>query len=247
MKVTVVGAGAVGASCAEYIAIKNFASEVVLLDIKEGFAEGKAMDLMQTASLNGFDTRIVGSTNDYSKTANSDICVITSGIPRKPGMTREELIGINAGIVKMVATSLVAHSPDTILIVVSNPMDTMTYLAHKVTGLPKNRIIGMGGALDSARFKYRLAEALDAPISDVDAMVIGGHSDKGMVPLTRLATRNSVPVTQFISQERLDAVREATKVGGATLTGLLGTSAWYAPGAAVSGFCLLYTSDAADE
>ncbi len=235
MKVTVVGAGAVGASCAEYIAIKNFASEVVLLDIKEGFAEGKAMDLMQTASLNGFDTRIVGSTNDYSKTANSDICVITSGIPRKPGMTREELIGINAGIVKMVATSLVAQSPDTILIVVSNPMDTMTYLAHKVTGLPKNRIIGMGGALDSARFKYRLAEALDAPISDVDGMVIGGHSDKGMVPLTRLATRNSVPVTQFISQERLDAVREATKVGGATLTGLLGTSAWYAPGAAVSG------------
>jgi malate dehydrogenase len=235
MKVTVVGAGAVGASCAEYIAIKNFASEVVLLDIKEGFAEGKAMDLMQTASLNGFDTRIVGSTNDYSKTANSDICVITSGIPRKPGMTREELIGINAGIVKMVATSLVAQSPDTILIVVSNPMDTMTYLTHKVTGLPKNRIIGMGGALDSARFKFRLAEALDAPISDVDGMVIGGHSDKGMVPLTRLATRNSVPVTQFISQERLDAVREATKVGGATLTGLLGTSAWYAPGAAVSG------------
>ena len=235
MKVTVVGAGAVGASCAEYIAIKNFASEVVLLDIKEGFAEGKAMDLMQTASLNGFDTRIVGSTNDYSKTANSDICVITSGIPRKPGMTREELIGINAGIVKTVATSLVAHSPDTILIVVSNPMDTMTYLTHKVTGLPKNRIIGMGGALDSARFKYRLAEALQAPISDVDGMVIGGHSDKGMVPLTRLATRNSVPVTQFISQERLDAVREATKVGGATLTGLLGTSAWYAPGAAVSG------------
>ena len=235
MKVTVVGAGAVGASCAEYIAIKNFASEVVLLDIKEGFAEGKAMDLMQTASLNGFDTRIVGSTNDYSKTANSDICVITSGIPRKPGMTREELIGINAGIVKMVATSLVAQSPNTILIVVSNPMDTMTYLTHKVTGLPKNRIIGMGGALDSARFKYRLAEALDAPISDVDGMVIGGHSDKGMVPLTRLATRNSVPVTQFISQERLDAVREATKVGGATLTGLLGTSAWYAPGAAVSG------------
>lgn len=235
MKVTVVGAGAVGASCAEYIAIKNFASEVVLLDIKEGYAEGKAMDLMQTASLNGFDTRIVGSTNDYSKTAGSDICVITSGIPRKPGMTREELIGINAGIVKTVATSLVENSPNTILIVVSNPMDTMTYLAHKVTGLPKNRIIGMGGALDSARFKYRLAEALEAPISDVDGMVIGGHSDKGMVPLTRLATRNSVPVTEFISEERLDQVKEDTKVGGATLTGLLGTSAWYAPGAAVSG------------
>ncbi|MEO9954213.1 malate dehydrogenase [Nonlabens sp.] len=235
MKVTVVGAGAVGASCAEYIAIKNFASEVVLVDIKEGFAEGKAMDLMQTASLNGFDTKITGATNDYSKTAGSDIAVITSGIPRKPGMTREELIGINAGIVKSVSESLVKHSPDVILIVVSNPMDTMTYLAHKVTGLPKNRIIGMGGALDSARFKYRLAEALEAPISDVDGMVIGGHSDKGMVPLTRLATRNSVPASEFLSEERLEEVLQATKVGGATLTGLLGTSAWYAPGAAVSG------------
>ena len=234
MKVTVVGAGAVGASCAEYIAIKNFASEVVILDIKEGFAEGKAMDLMQTASLNGFDTKITGITNDYSKTANSDICVITSGIPRKPGMTREELIGINAGIVKMVSSSLIKHSPNTIIIVVSNPMDTMTYLVHKTTGLPSNRIIGMGGALDSARFKYRLAEALGAPISDVDGMVIGGHSDTGMVPLTRLATRNSVPVSQFISEERLEQVKEDTKVGGATLTKLLGTSAWYAPGAAVS-------------
>lgn len=235
MKITVVGAGAVGASCAEYIAIKNFASEVVLLDIKEGYAEGKAMDLMQTASLNGFDTKITGSTNDYSKTADSDICVITSGIPRKPGMTREELIGINAGIVKSVSSSLIEHSPNTIIIVVSNPMDTMTYLVHKTTGLPKNRIIGMGGALDSARFKYRLAEALGAPISDVDGMVIGGHSDKGMVPLTRLATRNSVPVSEFISDERLTQVKEDTKVGGATLTKLLGTSAWYAPGAAVSG------------
>jgi len=235
MKVTVVGAGAVGASCAEYIAIKNFASEVVLLDIKEGYAEGKAMDLMQTASLNGFDTKITGSTSDYSKTAGSDICVITSGIPRKPGMTREELIGINAGIVKTVSSSLIEHSPNTIIIVVSNPMDTMTYLVHKTTGIPKNRIIGMGGALDSARFKYRLAEALGAPISDVDGMVIGGHSDKGMVPLTRLATRNSVPVSEFISEERLEQVLQDTKVGGATLTGLLGTSAWYAPGAAVSG------------
>ena len=235
MKITVVGAGAVGASCAEYIAIKNFASEVVLLDIKEGFAEGKAMDLMQTASLNGFDTKITGVTNDYSKTASSDICVITSGIPRKPGMTREELIGINAGIVKTVSSSLIEQSPNTILIVVSNPMDTMTYLVHKTTDLPKNKIIGMGGALDSARFKYRLAEALGAPISDVDGMVIGGHSDVGMVPLTRLATRNSVPVSEFISEERLEEVKEATKVGGATLTKLLGTSAWYAPGAAVSG------------
>jgi len=235
MKVTVVGAGAVGASCAEYIAIKNFASEVVLLDIKEGYAEGKAMDLMQTASLNGFDTKITGTTGDYSKTAGSDIAVITSGIPRKPGMTREELIGINAGIVKSVSSSLIEHSPNTIIIVVSNPMDTMTYLVHKTTDLPKNRIIGMGGALDSARFKYRLAEALGAPISDVDGMVIGGHSDKGMVPLTRLATRNSVPVSEFISDERLEQVAADTKVGGATLTKLLGTSAWYAPGAAVSG------------
>ena len=235
MKVTVVGAGSVGASCAEYIAIKNFASEVVLLDIKEGYAEGKAMDLMQTASLNGFDTKITGVTGDYSKTAETDIAVITSGIPRKPGMTREELIGINAGIVKEVANNLIKHSPNVIIIVVSNPMDTMTYLVHKATGLPKNRIIGLGGALDSARFKYRLAEALEAPISDVDGMVIGGHSDTGMIPLTRLATRNSLPVHKILSEERLNQVSEETKVGGATLTKLLGTSAWYAPGAAVSG------------
>jgi len=234
MKVTVVGAGAVGASCAEYIAIKDFASEVVLLDIKEGYAEGKAMDLMQTASLNGFDTKITGITNDYSKTANSDVCVITSGIPRKPGMTREELIGINAGIVQTVSSSLIAHSPNAIIIVVSNPMDTMAYLVHKTTSLPKHRIIGMGGALDSARFKYRLAEALEAPISDVDGMVLGGHSDTGMIPLTRQATRNGVPVSEFLSEERLNTVKEDTKVGGATLTKLLGTSAWYAPGAAVS-------------
>jgi len=235
MKITIVGAGAVGASCAEYIAIKNFASEVVILDIKEGFAEGKAMDLMQTASLNGFDTKIIGVTNDYSKTAGSDVVVITSGVPRKPGMTREQLIGINAGIVTAVSSSLIEHSPEAIMIVVSNPMDTMTYLVHKTAGLPKNRIIGMGGALDSARFKYRLAEALGAPISDVDGMVIGGHSDVGMVPLTRMATRNSIPVSKFISKERLHQVMEDTKVGGGTLTKLLGTSAWYAPGAAVSG------------
>ncbi|MDB4083234.1 malate dehydrogenase [Vicingaceae bacterium] len=234
MKVTVVGAGAVGASCAEYIAIQNFASEVVLVDIKEGYAEGKAMDLMQTSSLLGFDTKIVGSTNDYSKTAGSEVAVITSGIPRKPGMTREELIGINAGIVKTVSENLVKHSPNIIIIVVSNPMDTMAYLAHKSTGLPKNRIIGMGGALDSARFKYRLAEALDCPQSDVSAMVIGGHSDTGMLPLTRIATRNSVLISEFLSSERLDEVSQATMVGGATLTKMLGTSAWYAPGAAVS-------------
>ena len=243
MKVTVVGAGAVGASCAEYIAIKDFASEVVLIDIKEGFAEGKAMDLMQTASLNSFDTKVTGTTNDYSKTAGSDVAVITSGIPRKPGMTREELISTNAGIVKFVAESLIKASPDVIIIVVSNPMDTMTYLTHKATGLPRNRIIGMGGALDSARFKYRLAEALDAPASDIDGMVIGGHSDTGMIPLTRLATRNSVPVANFISEERMDELKQATKVGGATLTKLLGTSAWYAPGAAVSAMVQAIAND----
>ncbi len=243
MKVTIVGAGAVGASCAEYIAIKNFASEVVLIDIKEDYAEGKAMDLMQTASLLGFDTKITGSTNDYSKTAESDIAVITSGIPRKPGMTREELIGINADIVKSVASSLIQHSPDVTIIVVSNPMDTMTYLVHKTTNLPKNKIIGMGGALDSARFKYRLSEALDCPASDVEGMVIGGHSDTGMVPLTRLATRNSVPVSAFLSEDRINQVSEDTKVGGATLTKMLGTSAWYAPGAAVSSLVQAIAND----
>ncbi len=234
MKVTVVGAGAVGASCAEYIAIKNFASEVVLVDIKENFAEGKAMDLMQCASLNGFDTKITGTTNDYSKTAGSHIAVITSGIPRKPGMTREELIGINAGIVRSVAENLIKHSPNVIIIVVSNPMDTMTYLVHKATNHPAHKIIGMGGALDSARFNYRLSEALGCPASDVDGMVIAAHSDTGMLPLTRLATRRGVPVSQFLAADALDKVAHETKVGGATLTAYLGTSAWYAPGAAVS-------------
>jgi len=234
MKVTVVGAGAVGASCAEYIAIKDFASEVVLVDIKEDYAEGKAMDLMQTASLNGFDTKISGSTNDYTKTAGSEVAVITSGIPRKPGMSREELISTNAGIVKGVAESIIEHSPDVTIIVVSNPMDTMTYLAHQSLELPKNKIIGMGGALDSARFKYRIAEALDCPASDVQGMVIGGHSDKGMIPLTRHATRNSVNINNFLSDERIKEIAAETRVGGATLTKMLGTSAWYAPGAAVS-------------
>ena len=243
MKITVVGAGAVGTSCAEYIAIKNFASQLVLLDIKKGYAEGKAMDLMQTASLNGFDTKIVGSTSDYSKTADSNIAIITSGIPRKPGMTREELIGINAGIVKTVSSNLIAHSPNVILIVVSNPMDTMTYLVHKTTNLPKNKIIGMGGALDSARFKYRLGEALGAPISDVDGMVIGGHSDTAMVPLIESATRNSIKVSEFLSVERMNKVVQETKVGGATLTKLLGTSAWYAPGAAVSALVQAIATD----
>jgi malate dehydrogenase len=234
MKISVIGAGNVGASCAEYIAIKNFASEVVLLDIKEGFAEGKAMDLMQTATLNGFDTRVIGTTNDYSKTAGSEVVVITSGIPRKPGMTREELIDINAGIVKTVAENVLKYSPNTTLIVVSNPMDTMAYLACKTSGLPKNKVIGMGGILDSARFKYRLSEALNCPASDVSGMVIGGHGDTTMIPLTRLASYTGSPVSNFLSADQLNHVVNETMVGGATLTKLLGTSAWYAPGAAVS-------------
>lgn len=234
MKITVVGAGAVGASCAEYIAIKNFASEVVLLDIKENFAEGKAMDLMQTSSLNYFDTKITGSTNDYSKTKNSNIAIITSGIPRKPGMTREELIGINAGIVKNVVSQLLKYSPDVILVIVSNPMDTMTYLVNKHFNLEKNKVIGMGGILDSARFKYRIAEALQCPISDVDGMVIGGHSDTGMIPLIGKATRNGISIDTILSNSIKEKIVNETKIGGATLTSMLGTSAWYAPGAAVS-------------
>lgn len=234
MKVTVVGAGNVGASCAEYIAIKRIASEVVLLDIKEGFAEGKALDLTQTATTLGFNTRITGVTNDYSATAGSDVVVITSGIPRKPGMTREELIGINAGIVKQVAESILTHSPEAIIVVVSNPMDTMTYLALKATGLPKNRIIGMGGALDSSRFKTYLSLALDKPANDIQGMVIGGHGDTTMIPLTRLASYNGTPVSQYLSEEKLEEVAAATMVGGATLTKLLGTSAWYAPGSSVA-------------
>ena len=234
MKVTVVGAGNVGASCAEYIAIKRIASEVVLLDIKEGFAEGKALDLTQTATTLGFNTRITGVTNDYSATAGSDVVVITSGIPRKPGMTREELIGINAGIMQSVAESVLANSPEAIIVVVSNPMDTMTYLALKATGLPKNRIIGMGGALDSSRFKTYLSKALDKPANDIQGMVIGGHGDTTMIPLTRLASYNGTPVSQHLSQEQMDEVAAATMVGGATLTKLLGTSAWYAPGASVA-------------
>ena len=234
MKVTIVGAGAVGASCAEYIALKNFCSEVVLIDIKEGFAEGKSMDLMQTASLNNFDTKIIGSTNDYSHSKDSSVAVITSGIPRKPGMTREELIGINASIVKNVTENLLKYSPNCIIIVVSNPMDTMTYLLHKEFKINKNKVIGMGGALDSARFKYRLSEALNCPASDVEGLVIGAHSDAGMIPLDRIATYKGVPVRELLSGDVLKTLVNETKVGGATLTGLLGTSAWYAPGAAVS-------------
>jgi malate dehydrogenase len=232
MKITVVGAGAVGATCADNIARKELATELVLLDIKEGFAEGKAQDMMQTAALLGFDTRISGSTNDYSKTANSDVVVITSGLPRKPGMTREELIGTNAGIVKGVCENILKHSPNAIIIVISNPMDTMTYLALQSTGLPKNRIIGMGGTLDSARFKYQLSTTLHCSPSDLNALVIGGHGDTTMIPLIKHATWNSIPVTQFLDEAQQQTIINDTMVGGATLTKLLGTSAWYAPGAA---------------
>lgn len=234
MKVSVIGAGNVGATCAEYIAMNRIASEVVILDIKENFAEGKALDLMQTATLNGFNTRISGSTNDYSKTAGSKVVVITSGIPRKPGMTREELIGINAGIVKNVTENVLKHSPEAIIIVVSNPMDTMTYLALKESKLPKNRIIGMGGILDSSRFKCYLSQALNVPATDVQGYVVGGHGDTTMIPLTRLATYNGTPVSKYIDADRLKKVAADTMVGGATLTGMLGTSAWYAPGASVA-------------
>jgi len=234
MKVTIVGAGNVGATCADAISYRGIASEVVLLDIREGFAEGKAMDISQCATNTGFNTKVSGVTNDYSKTANSDVVVITSGIPRKPGMTREELIGINAGIVKSVADNVLTHSPNAIIVVVSNPMDTMTYLTLKATGLPKNRVIGMGGALDSSRFRYYLSKALDKPANDVSAMVIGGHGDTTMIPLTRLASYNGIPVSEFLSEEVLAKVAADTMVGGATLTGLLGTSAWYAPGASVA-------------
>ncbi len=234
MKVSIIGAGNVGATCAEYIALNRIASEVVILDIKENFAEGKALDLMQTATLNGFNTRISGSTNDYTKTAGSAVVVITSGIPRKPGMTREELIGINAGIVKGVTENVLKHSPEAIIIVVSNPMDTMTYLALKESKISKNRIIGMGGILDTARFKCYLSQALNAPASDISGSVIGGHGDTTMIPLTRLASYTGVPVSQFLDVDALKKVAADTMVGGATLTGMLGTSAWYAPGAAVA-------------
>ena len=233
-KVTVVGAGNVGATCANVMAIREVADEVVLIDIKEGLSEGKMLDMYQTETLMDFDTKLVGSTNDYSKTAGSDVVVVTSGLPRKPGMTREELIGVNAGIVKSVVKSVLKFSPEAIIVMVSNPMDTMTYLTLKSLGLPKNRVIGMGGALDSARFKCYLAKALDANINDIDGMVIGGHGDTTMLPLVSKASYRGVPVSQLASQEVLEKVAADTMVGGATLTGLLGTSAWYAPGAAAS-------------
>jgi malate dehydrogenase len=232
MKITVVGAGAVGATCADNIVRRELAEDVVLLDIKEGFAEGKALDMSQTASLLEFDTRITGTTNDYSKTANSDVVVITSGVPRKPGMTREELIGINAGIVKNVTENILKYSPNAIIIVISNPMDTMTYLALKSSGIPKNRIIGMGGILDSARFKCYLSQTLNCSQNDLHAVVIGGHGDTTMIPLIRQASLNGTPVTNMLNEDQKKQIVADTMVGGATLTKLIGTSAWYAPGAA---------------
>ncbi|MGV7107748.1 malate dehydrogenase [Flavobacterium sp. U410] len=234
MKVTVVGAGHLGATCADVLAYRKIASEIVLLDIEQGLAEGKALDIMQSASTTGFTSVVCGCTGDYQQTENSDVVVITSGIPRKPGMTREELIGINAGIVKSVALNILKFSPNAIFVVVSNPMDTMTYLTLKVTGLSKNRVIGMGGALDSSRFRYYLSQAMNEPVSEIQAMVIGGHGDTTMIPLSRLATYNGLPVSTFLSEEVLQDTVAKTMVGGATLTKLLGTSAWYGPGAAVA-------------
>ena len=233
-KVTVVGAGNVGATAANVIALREIADEVVMIDIKEGVSEGKAMDMMQTANMLDMNTRIIGVTNDYEATAGSDVVIITSGIPRKPGMTREELIGVNAGIVKQVTESVLKYSPDAIIICVSNPMDTMTYLIHKISGLPKNRIIGMGGALDSSRFKYYLSQALKANPNEVEGFVIGGHGDTTMIPMKRFATLRGIPVCNFLDSEKIDKIVADTMVGGATLTKLLGTSAWYAPGAAAA-------------
>jgi len=244
MKITVVGAGNVGATCANVIAQRELASELVLLDIKEGISEGKALDMMQTSALLGFDTRITGSTNDYSKTANSNVVVITSGIPRKPGMTREDLIGTNAGIVKGVVENILKYSPEAIFVIVSNPMDTMTYLALKSSGISKNRIIGMGGILDSSRFKCYLSQAIGCPATDLQGVVIGGHGDTTMIPLTRFATYMGIPAADILDADALAKVAAATMVGGATLTGMLGTSAWYAPGAAVG---LLVESIVRDE
>ena len=234
MKVTIVGAGNVGASCAEYILIKQIAEEVILVDIKDGFAEGKALDLTQTTSTLGFKSKVLGVTNDYEKTSNSNVVVITSGIPRKPGMTREELIGINAGIVKSVSENLLKFSPNAIIIVVSNPMDTMTYLVNKSFNIPKNRIIGMGGILDSSRFKTYISKSSGYPQDQIEAMVIGGHGDTTMIPLTSLAKCNNELLTDILSEDEVIKIASDTMVGGATLTKLLGTSAWYAPGASVS-------------
>lgn len=233
-KVTVIGAGNVGASCANVLVVNEITDHVILLDVKEGISEGKAIDIMQTAALLGFDSTIVGCTNDYEKTANSDVVVITSGIPRKPGMTREELIGVNAGIVKSVAENALKYSPNAIFVIVSNPMDTMAYLTYKALGLPKNRVIGMGGALDTARFKYYLSKEMKANPNEVHCMVFGGHGDTTMLPMVRFASYKGRQVADILDKETIDQVVKKTMVGGATLTSYLGTSAWYAPGAAVA-------------
>ncbi len=233
-KITVVGAGNVGATCANVLTFNEVADQIILLDVKDGLSEGKALDMMQTATLLGFDGVVTGCTNDYSRTAGSDVVVITSGIPRKPGMTREELIGVNASIVKAVAENILAYSPNAILVVVSNPMDTLTYLTLKLTGLPRNKVIGMGGTLDSSRFKCYLSKALNAPANAIEGIVIGGHGDTTMIPLTRFAQYMGRPVEDLLDKTTLDKVVSDTMVGGATLTGLLGTSAWYAPGAAAA-------------
>ncbi|PKV63367.1 malate dehydrogenase [Pontibacter ramchanderi] len=233
MKVTVVGAGNVGATCADVLAYREIANEVVLVDIKEGFAEGKALDIWQKAPINLYDTRTVGVTNDYTKTAGSDVVVITSGLPRKPGMTRDDLISTNAGIVTSVTENIVKHSPDAIIIVVSNPLDVMTYAAHITSKLPRTRVMGMAGILDTARYRAFLAEALNVSPKDIQAVLMGGHGDT-MVPLPRYTTVGGIPVTELIDKETLDAIVDRTKNGGGELVKLMGTSAWYAPGSAAA-------------
>src|SRR5690349_10229888 len=233
MKVTVVGAGNVGATCADVLAYREVANEIVLIDIKEGLAEGKSLDIWQKAPINLYDSRTIGSTNDYAKTAKSDVIVITSGLPRKPGMSRDDLIGTNAGIVKSVTENVVKHSPNSIIIVVSNPLDVMTYQAHLTSKFPRTRVMGMAGILDTARYRAFLAEALDVSPKDIQAMLLGGHGDT-MVPLPRYTTVSGIPVTELIDKDKLTAILERTKVGGGELVKLMGTSAWYAPGSAAA-------------
>lgn len=233
MKVTVIGAGNVGATCADVIAHKELANEVILLDIKEGIAEGKSLDMWQTAPVNYYDTRIKGSTNDYSVTAGSEVVVITSGLPRKPGMSRDDLISTNAAIVKSVTENVVKHSPDTIIIVVSNPLDVMTYCAYLNANLPSTKVMGMAGILDTARYRAFLADELNCSPKDIQAMLLGGHGDT-MVPLPRYTTLSGIPITEFLDDEKLNPILERTKKGGGEIVNLMGTSAWYAPGAAAA-------------
>jgi malate dehydrogenase len=233
MKVTVVGAGNVGATCADVLAYREIANQIVLIDIKEGLAEGKSLDIWQKAPIDLCDSRTIGSTNDYAKTAGSDVVVITSGLPRKPGMSRDDLIGTNAGIVKTVTENVVRHSPEAIIIVVSNPLDVMTYQAHLTSKFPRSRVMGMAGILDTARYRAFLAEALNISPKDIQAVLLGGHGDT-MVPLPRYTTVSGIPVTELIDKDKLNAILERTKVGGGELVKLMGTSAWYAPGSAAA-------------